>query len=394
DSSAYSVVRRQLVQDWARAHPEVAVDDQSVTQEDFFNDMFKTALAVGDVPDIVMTSGAGNMRAYVENRVFVDLEPALAADSSWSSSFTQGSFDNWHFAGITGIYGIPQEVTFIGLFCNEALFKKLGVALSATVEDFEKASALMLARGVSPMLLGEKDKWRGSYLFTNLAMKALGGDVALRLARRQISWTDAGVVSLLALLSSWNRQGFLGANPVLHDYEEEKAAFLRGETAMIMDGNGLLGELRQSRIATSVTFIPFPSFRSRPDLRELWMGGGSSAFSITSPPGPRRDAALSLVKWCTSGESFQKISAAIGGGILPVRLAPDSTTESPISRRYREVTGTAAGAGTELSLYDPLARVNETARAEIQGLFAGNSPGSAAAAIQQEIDDSRTQGLP
>src|SRR5271157_3883718 len=75
DNSASSVVRRQLVEDWARAHPGISVDDQSVNQEDIFLDSFKTALAVGDVPDIVMTSGSGNLRAYVENKVFIDLEP-------------------------------------------------------------------------------------------------------------------------------------------------------------------------------------------------------------------------------------------------------------------------------------------------------------------------------
>jgi raffinose/stachyose/melibiose transport system substrate-binding protein len=394
DNSASSVVRRKLVEDWARAHPGITVDDQSVNQEDVFSDSFKTALAVGDVPDIVMTSGSGNLRAYVENKVFVDLEPVLLADSTWSASFVPASFENWRFKGIPGTFGIPQEVDAVGLFCNTALFQKHGVRLPVTIEDFEKAGGDLLSSGVTPMLLGAKDKWRGSYLFTNLSLKYLGADVASGLSGRQIQWTNADVVQVLSLLASWNRKGILGPNPVSHDYEEEKASFLRGETAMIMDGTRLLGELRQSPVASSVTFLPFPYSGSRPGLRDTWLGGGSSAFSVSSPAGPRRAAAFTLVKWCTSMDSFRRIAAATGGGILPVRLGIDPSVESPISRLYRSVVGSAVSMRTELPLYDPLVRVSERVSAEIQGLFAGNSPRAAADAIQREIDDSRAQGLP
>jgi raffinose/stachyose/melibiose transport system substrate-binding protein len=394
DNSASSVVRRQLVEDWARAHAGISVDDQSVNQEDIFSDSFQTALAVGDVPDIVMTSGSGNIRAYVENKVFVDLDPVLLADSSWRDSFIPASFENWRFRGIPGTFGIPQEVDAVGLFCNFAIFEKHHVRLPVTIEDFEKAAGDLLSNGVTPMLLGAKDKWRGSYLFTNLSLKYLGANVVSGLAGRQIRWTDADVVQLLSLLSSWNGKGLFGPNPVSHDYEEEKAAFLRGETAMIMDGNRLLGELRQSPVASSVIFLPFPYFGSRPGLRDNWMGGGTRAFSVSSPAGVRRDAAFSLVKWCTSTTSFQRIAAATGGGILPVRLVFDAAVQSPISRRYRIAAGSAAVMRTELSLYDPLVRVGERSRAELQGLFAGNAPWAAAAAIQREIDDSRAQGLP
>jgi raffinose/stachyose/melibiose transport system substrate-binding protein len=394
DNSASSVVRRRLVEDWARAHPGISVDDQSVNQEDVFADSFQTALAVGDVPDIVMTSGSGNLRAYVENKVFIDLEPALSADPTWSASFIPGSFENWRFIGIPGTFGIPQAVDAVGLFCNTALFKSHDVRLPLTVTDFEKACGDFLSSGVTPMLLGARDKWRGSCLFTNLSLKYLGPDAVSGLAGRRIRWTNADMVQLLSLLSSWNQKGFLGHSPVSHDYAEEKAAFFRGETAMIMDGNELLGELKESPIASSVTFLPFPSFDSRPGLRDVWMGGGSSAFSVSSPAGVRREAALSLVKWCTSAGSFKRIAAATGGGILPVGLTIDPLVETPISRRYRAVVGAAASMRTELSLYDPLVRVSERAHAEIQGLLAGNSPRAAADAIQREIDDSRAQGLP
>ncbi len=394
DSSTYSTVRRQIIADWERAHPEVSVDDQSVTQEDIFNDIFKTALAVGTVPDIVMTSGAGNMRAYVENKVFIDLEPALGADRAWYDSFDPSSFRNWRFPGIQGIFGVPQEVYAVGLFINSSLFVKYGVRPPATVEELAAGCDRFLSRGLTPMLLGVKDKWRGSYLFTNLALKYLGPGEALRLASRKAGWTDPDVVYLFTLLSSWNRKGYFGRNAALRDYEEEKAAFLRGESAILIDGNWLLGELRQSAIAQDVTFLAFPYFAARPDLKTTWMGGGSAAFSIASPPGPRRDAALSLVKWSTSRDSFLRLATSTGGGIFPVDPGLDVSHFSRIARTFHDVVSGAGEMATEISLYDPLVQVNERVRAEIQGLFAGNGPQSAVAAIQRLIDESRAQGLP
>lgn len=394
DNSTYSTVRRQIIADWERAHPEVAVDDVSVTQEDIFSDVFKTSLAVGNVPDVVMTSGAENMRAYVENKVFMDLEPALNADRAWYDSFDPSSFTNWRFHGIQGIFGVPQEVYAVGLFINSSLFVKYGVRPPTTVEELAAACDSFLRRGVTPMLLGEKDKWRGSYLFTNLALKYLGPEEPLRLAARKAGWTDPDVVHLLALLWNWNRKGYFGRNAALRDYEEEKTAFLRGESAILIDGNWLLGELRQSVIAQDVTFLAFPYFATRPDLKGVWMGGGSAALSIASPPGQRRDAALSLVKWCTSRDSFHRLAAATGGGIFPVDPGLDLSQFSRIGRTYRDVVAGAGEMSTEISLYDPLVQVNERVRAEVQGLFAGNPPRSAAAAIQKLIDDSRAQGLP
>jgi raffinose/stachyose/melibiose transport system substrate-binding protein len=394
DSSKYSTVRREIIADWQDAHPEVLVDDQSVSQEDIFNDIFKTALAAGSVPDIVVTTGAGNMRAYVENKVFIDLEPLLSADRKWYDSFEPSSFDNWRFPGIPGTYGVPEETYAVGLYVNRSLFARYGIKMPATVEELAAACDGFLSRGLTPMLLGAKDKWRGSYLFSNLAVKYLGPGSGMSLAARKTSWTDPEVVRLLELLSSWNRKGYFGRNAALRDYEEEKTAFLQGQTAMLADGNLLLGELPHSPVSGDVTFQAFPYFAERPVWRDAWMGGGAGAFSVASPPGQRRDAALSLVKWSTSRESFLRLASAAGGGLFPVDPGLNPADVSSIARTFREVVSGAGTKATELSLYDPLVQVSERARAELQSLFAGNTARSAAEAIQKLIDESRAQGLP
>ena len=73
DTDVNAATFRKAVASFAQEHPEILVEDLSITDETQYNNMFKTYMATDDVPTIFMTYGGGNMQSFVENGISVDL---------------------------------------------------------------------------------------------------------------------------------------------------------------------------------------------------------------------------------------------------------------------------------------------------------------------------------
>ena len=61
DTDVNARVFREAVAAFAAEHPEVTINDMSVTDETQFNNLFKTCMATADIPTIFMTYGGGNL---------------------------------------------------------------------------------------------------------------------------------------------------------------------------------------------------------------------------------------------------------------------------------------------------------------------------------------------
>ena len=134
-------------------------------------------------------------------------------------------------------YGVPWDMGMIGFWYNKDLFAQAGIEAPPTtwtelLEDVQK----LKDAGITPIALGEGDKWPGmhmwAYLVTRLGGKANFEGALLRTG----SFTDAPFVEageklqeLIALEPF--QDGFLGAT-----YGDEATAMGNGKAAMELMG--------------------------------------------------------------------------------------------------------------------------------------------------------------
>lgn len=380
------VVVRDRIERFQQEHPNIKVEMLMINDEKSFNDKFATGVATGDMPSIFLTYGGAPDAQYAVNGVMLDLTPYMEADPEWSQAIPDGNYNNWRFNDVEGTYGVPVEYGPNSLFYNKDLFAQFGLNPPETIEDMKAAGEVFLENGIVPMSLGAKENYRGGHLFNQLFMKMLGDEAVLALGNHELKYTDPEVVAVFEEIQALEQSGFFGSNILANDGAKEKADFHSGMTAMHFDGDWYLSEATSSEIADSIGVVPFPYYEDIPDLKTHGFGGASVGLSVYGKMSKEEtEAAVELVKYLTSEESFQEMQAA--GGVtfpIPMELPEDAGT---IEKEYAVSGDGITNFRGDVQYYDPVPELTDAARNAIQGLFAGMTPEEVAQQIQDVVDE-------
>lgn len=387
-----------MVDQFTKANPNVTIDDQSVVGNDDgpWLSKLQTAAATGEMFDVVENYGGALIKGYVDNGLFVDLQPYLNKDSAWKDSFLP-VLDAWQFSSTKGQYGLPNGYFAVGWYYNKDIFAKYSLTPPATIEDFLKDAAVLQQNGIVPLALSAKTNWRFSHLLTSLSMKTYGFDETKGLADRTAKYTDDNFVSLLSTIKDWQGKGIFGDNIMSFDYDAECAMFYSGKSAIHEDGSWFISTLIKGAPDLvknqSIGFIPFPYYADKPQYKGSMMGGPDGGLSVGNSKDPAKvAAAVSLVKYLTTASVKQGVFESFNGAQLPPfkGLTIDATKVDYLTALYISVLGqSATDMRTEINTYDSLPSLQDVTRNALQGMMSGNSAADTAKAIQDEIDKNK-----
>lgn len=386
-SSPKAVAFAELLKRFQQENPDIAIKDESMNDENAFNQKLKTSMATGQIPDLWTNYGGEAFKEYAKNSA-LDLQPYLEEDATWSGGFLP-LLDTWQYKDFAGTYGVPSEFYSIAIYYNKALFERIGMAPPATIDDLAAVSAKFKAIGIAPMAIADKENFRGGHLLTNLSLKKFGQAKTDALVSGKAKWNDADMVSLLQLMKDWQADGMLGDNIVTTDNNSITSNFINGKSAMLYEGSWGISQLAASPIADQIGVIPFPSFADAPDNAGVWFGGAGGYSLSKELKGAKLDAAVKLIKYLTSADAFQYYLEQTKGGVYPVKMTVDESKVDPVTQAYMQALDASTGFKLELYAYDPIAQLQDKVRNEIQGLFAGNTPQKAADAIQSFVESNR-----
>jgi raffinose/stachyose/melibiose transport system substrate-binding protein len=368
---------KNLADQYMQAHPNVKIKI-TVIENDPFKTKLNTAMQAGTPPDIFQSWGGGVLQQYAKAGLMKDISADLKKDG-WGDSFSPAALNLYSYNG--KYYGVPWDVGAVGFWYNKALFDQAGItAPPATWDDFLADIQKLKAAGITPIALGEGDKWPGAFYWEYLAVR-LGGKEAFDKAYSHSggAFTDPAFVQagvylqqLVALKPFQN--GFLGAK---YD-QDHRPAMGNGKAAM-----ELMGQWAPSNDAASAAdkkgpdfgFFPFPALPNEKGNPTDVLGGGNG-FGIGKNAPPE---AVDFVKFLTSVEN-QRALAQKGALLPPVKGALDAVTDPNL----QAVAQLVANAPYYQLYYDQFMtpKVGGTVNDQTQALFAGSTtPQAAAAAI-------------
>ena len=74
-------------------------------------------------------------------------------------------------------YGIPFNLGMVGVWYRKSLFEQAGIdGPPATWDEFLTDIQTLKAKGITPLAVGEKDKWPGMFWWANLSLRIAGQD--------------------------------------------------------------------------------------------------------------------------------------------------------------------------------------------------------------------------
>lgn len=342
----------------------------TVLENEAFKQKLTTNMQAGNPPDIFHSWGGGVLKEQADAGLVKDITKDT---SSWIGNLNEAAADLYKVDGKQ--YGVPYDLGLVGVWYNKSLFKKAGIdAPPATWDELLADVQKLKSAGITPIAIGEGDKWPGMFWWANLSLRIAGKD-AMAKAGVDGSFTEPGFVEagkqLKRLIDMKPFQkGFLaakwdgGSSTESSTMANEKAAMdVMGHwapatfAANTKDKKGLLKKLG---------WFPFPSVAGGAGKEGEQFGGGNGyALAKDAPP-----EAVDFLNFITDTENAT--IAGKSGAVLPVTKGTESSITDPQLKTVIETRTKASFVQLYLDqAYAPAvgAAVNDT----VQLLFAGKA---------------------
>ncbi len=369
---------QKLTDEYMAAHPNVNVEI-TVLENEAFKTKLTTVMQSGNPPDIFQSWGGGTMNDYATAGLLKDITADLDKDG-WKDTFFPGALGVFSYQG--KFYGVPRDMGMVGCWYNKELFAKAKIdKVPATWTEFLDDIKKLKAAGITPMALGEGDKWPGAFYWEYLAVR-MGGKAAFDAAySHKGAFTDAPFVEagkklqeLIALEPF--QKGFLAAT-----WPDEQVVMASEKAAMDVMGQWAPSAFADSSVdkkglGDKLGWFPFPAVEGGAGAPDDALGGGNGFIvGKNAPP-----EAVDFLKYISSKES-QIGQAKIGFTLPVVKGAEEGLTDPSLIAVQK---GSAAAKYFQL-YYDQAMppAVGSVVNDAVQGLFAGKSkPEDVAKAIE------------
>jgi raffinose/stachyose/melibiose transport system substrate-binding protein len=313
---------QEVADEYMAEHPNVTID---ITV--YENEAFKTAIAprlqAGDPPDLFQSWGGGGLEEQVDAGLVRDIgaEAEACIDDLNAGAVSMYQVDDVQ-------YGIPFDLGMVGFWYNKALFEQAGItAPPATWDELLEDVQMLKDAGITPLALGEGDKWPGMFWWAYLALRT-GGAEAMQQAGEDGSFdsepfVEAGrqlqrLIELEPFQPGYLAAVWDGAGGQAATIATEGAAFhLMGQwapgtqNANSPDGEGLGDKLG---------WFPFPAVEGGAgNPTDAFGGGNGFAVGKDAPP-----EAVDFLCYATSLDVANRWGET-NSGILPVTVGSESS---------------------------------------------------------------------
>src|SRR5690242_21077881 len=182
-------VWKQAADEYMKAHPNVTIKI-TVLENEAFKAKLTTNMQAGNPPDIFQSWGGGTLKEQADASLVQDITKQT---SSWIGNLNPAAVGLYKVRDKQ--YGVPYNLGMVGVWYNKALFKKAGIdAPPATWSEFLADIQKLKSAGITPIAVGEKDKWPGMFWWANLSLRVAGKDAMAKAATDCGEFTQPGFV--------------------------------------------------------------------------------------------------------------------------------------------------------------------------------------------------------
>jgi len=327
---------QKVADDYMAANSNVEIKI-TVLENQAFKDKMTTAMQSGSPPDLFHSWGGGVLYEYASANLVKDLTEDLAADG-WGDTILPAALNLYGTGGKN--YGVPWDIGAVVVFYNKALFNQVGVETPATWEDLLAAIPKFKDAGITPITVGEKDKWPGHFWWVYQAIRN-GGKAAFDTAySRKGSFADPPFVQagtdLKQLIDLQPfQEGFLAQ--VFNDAE---ALLANGKAAMELMGQWSVNNQKtlaenKKGLGDDLGFFPFPTVTGGAGGPTDILGGGNGFALGKNAPSETID----FVRFFMNMDHQKDFAAK--GYIVPTVKGAESGLKDPLLQQIQQMVGKA-----------------------------------------------------
>jgi raffinose/stachyose/melibiose transport system substrate-binding protein len=365
-SNAQYTIVDNIIKAYEEENPDVDIQSEILGNEQY-KEKVKVLSASNELPDVGITWAAGYMKPFVDGNMFAPLDDIVQEDK-----FVAGTLDA--FSVDEKPYALPLELNITPVYYNKEIFKKYNLEAPETYDEFLNVVDTLVDKGVTPITLGNKDRWTGSMWYMYLADR-IGGPEALNNAiNRSGSFEDPALVKAAEEISKLVDMGAFvkGFNGLSND--EAKGYFMNEQAAMYLMATWELPNYTTSpdvakEFKDKVGYFKFPTYEGGKGDIDSYVGGPGVGLFV-SEQSKVKDESKAFVSYLV--EEWGKRSV-VDAGVIPATKV--DTSNGDLDQMYIDILNDL-GKATNLTLYADVqmsAGVADVHLNQIQALFGGQS---------------------
>jgi raffinose/stachyose/melibiose transport system substrate-binding protein len=295
-----------IVDQFQQQNPGIQIQVTAL-EPDAYKTRIGVALGSSAPPDIYFVwSGEKMLRGFIRGGNTADLTEYMQADDAqWQSRIVPASLEPYVHEG--RIWGIPFLLQCTFFFYNTEMFDKHGWEIPETWDELVALCRQIKAAGITPIALGNVQKWPAHHFPFVLSQRLLGKQAC----DAQFDPLGPGdysapeFVRALEMFADFYAQGFFNDSPNGTTRENARALFYSGKTAMFYTGTWDLSRLVEGGEAPEEfwdkwDFFDFPALPGGKGNQHA-LAGSPDGYVISSAT-PHLEQAVAFLKFMTTVE--------------------------------------------------------------------------------------------
>ncbi len=365
-SNAQFTIVDDIIKAYEEENPDVDIQTEILGNEQY-KEKIKVLSASNELPDVGITWAAGYMKPFVDGNMFAPLDDIVEKDK-----FVAGTLDA--FSVEEKPYALPLELNITPVYYNKEIFENYNLEAPKTYDEFLNVVETLVDNGVTPITLGNKDRWTGSMWYMYLADR-IGGPESLNNAiNRTGSFEDPALVKAAEEIENLvNMDAFVkGFNGLSND--EAKGYFMNEQAAMYLMATWELPNYTTSpdvdqEFKDKIGYFKFPTYEGGKGDIDSYVGGPGVGLFV-SEQSKVKDEAKEFVSYLV--DEWGKRSV-VDAGVIPATVV--DTSAGDLHPMYIDILNDLGNA-SNLTLYADVqmsAGVADVHLNQIQALFGGQT---------------------
>lgn len=308
DSQNSQDMAKALAEAYMAEHPNVTITVESRPGGTEGDNIVKTRLATGDMPDIFFYNSGSLLQALNPTQTLVDISDQPYIENiveSFLPTVSQGE----------GIFGVPTGTAMGGgILYNKAVYEDLGLSVPTTWEEFAANNEAIKEAGIAPVMATFGDTWT-SQLFVladyyNVEHAVPGFADQYTANEAKYATTPAAMAGFTYLQQGYE-DGWWQADYATTRFEPGLALLANGEVAHYP-----MLTFALSTIATNfpdqidnIGFFAQPGTDAEANGATIWMPAGTYIPQTTQ--GAKLETALDFLGFIASVEGVDAITAKV-----------------------------------------------------------------------------------
>ena len=293
----------------------------------------KTVVSANNLPDIFGYWVGEQFKTLVNSGNVEDLSSVFEEDTAFRDTFVPGSLDAVSYDG--KVYGAPTSITCMAVWYNKAIFEENGVEVPKTYEDLKGVINTLSDKGVTPIIVGAKDRWPLLGWYSYLAQRIGGVDLYNEVCSGDKNFTEDAYVQAGEEIKALAKKGFINGCMSV-DATTAEALFAAGKGAILITGSWSIPTFTEDpERAKDFSYFPFPVAEGGKEDEAGYLYGGVANTLAISRSTKNKDAVVKFLKYMMSEEE-QTLSVERTGTFSTVKVSPKEENMDPLAYQFSQ----------------------------------------------------------